>query len=140
MGLRVAKEEDLPQILEMSLKFAKTTSFSADMDPGFIENLIKNLIAGNNTIILLHENKGFIAGLVTPFLFGDAKVATEIAWWVEPKERKNGVGQELLEAFEYWAKEMNCSYVTMVSLDHKLGKLYTKNGYRIREYAYMKEI
>jgi GNAT superfamily N-acetyltransferase len=77
--------------------------------------------------------------MATPFPFGPYSLATETAWWVEPDKRGSGLGLQLLQAFEYWAKEKaGAAMISMSSLDDKVGEMYTKQGYKLYERAYMK--
>lgn len=141
--MKIATIEDLPEILEMSKEFISKTGYEKYADEGQIENLIKTIVTGkqNEMIILLQPGVGFIAGQVSPFVFGPHLIASEIAWWVNEDKRKSGEGIELLNAFEYWAKHVaGCTMVTLASLDPKVGKIYEKKGYRLYERAYMKEI
>lgn len=139
--MKVATFEDLTEIADMSMKFMETTGYAPYADRTTIERLIAGLITGeqNEKIIIFQSGVGFLAGCVVPFLFGPHLLATEIAWWVEPKERGNGAGIEFLAAFEYWAKEKaGCSMISMVCLEDKLGEVYEKRGYKLYERAYMK--
>lgn len=104
-----------------------------------VTNLIAELIDGKG-VIFIAPGKGFLAGIKVKFLYGDHNVASELGWWVEPKYRLDGVGKDLLEAFEEWAKEQGCTSVTMVALDDELDKFYRSKGYRLREWSYMKEL
>jgi len=139
--VRVATVADINEIADMSMRFMETTGYTAFSDRSTIEELIMNLIIGvqNEKIIIFQPGVGFLAGCATPFLFGPHILATEIAWWVEPEERGNGVGEEFLNAFEYWAKEKaGCTMLSMVGLDDKLQKFYEDKGYKLYERAYMK--
>jgi GNAT superfamily N-acetyltransferase len=139
--MKIATIEDLPEISEMAMKFMATTRYSEYSDQATIEGMIESIVTGeqNQKIILLEPGKGFIAGMSSAFPFGPHLLATEIAWWVEPEERKSGVGKSLLEAFEYWAKEKaSCTMVSMAVLGHEGGQFYVKNGYELYEQAYMK--
>ena len=80
--------------------------------------------------------------MVSPSLYSKDRVALEILWWVEPDARKTGLGKELLEAFEYWAKNIaQCSIIAVSSLDDEsLDKFYNKKGYKLTEKTYMKVI
>ena len=141
MDIKPATFDDLDLILKMTFNFLNQTSYAAHVDAEKLGNLVASFLVNDPyKIILLCENKGMIAGVINPFIFGNELMATEVGWWVEPNERKNKVGQELLEAFERWAKSMDCKMITMVSLDDKLGMFYEKIGYRLYERAYLKEI
>jgi len=141
--MKIATIEDLPEILEMSLKFLSSTGYTKYSDEQTIRNLIETVITGqqNEMIILLIPGVGFIAGQTSPFAFGSHLIASEIAWWVNVEHRKEGAGAELIEAFEYWAKNVaGCTTITLTSLDTKVGKIYEKKGYKLYERAYMKEL
>lgn len=138
--MRLASLEDHQSLKEMSMSFIETTSY--DFDEETIDNLLKVFLTSSNNekIILFEEGKGFLAGMAVPFIFSKGYVATEIAWWVSPEERKNGVGDALLNAFEFWANKIGCSSVVMVALDDYLGEFYKKKGYELLERAYIKRI
>src|SRR5258705_13398483 len=132
--MKVATLVDLPEIADMSMKFIETTGYVPFADRTTIERLITNLITGeqNEKIIIFEPCVGFLAGCVVPFLFGPHLLANEIAWWVEPEIRGNGIGKEFLSAFEYWAREKaGCTMLSMVSLDDEIGKVYEKRGYKL---------
>lgn len=139
--MKIATIEDIGEIISMSMKFIDTTGYKEYSSEEEISTLIIKLITGNplEGIIVLEPGKGFIAGMSTQFPFGPHSLATEIAWWVNPEDRKSGLGLQLLKAFEYWAKEKaGCTMISMVGLDEGLDKLYTKQGYKLYEHAYMK--
>lgn len=92
-------------------------------------------------ICLLHGEEGMLAGFIAPYALGSMPVATEIVWWVTPSARKKNVGRELVEAFEFWANQLNCKYVTMSCYaDNDVGKFYENCGYNLHEKAYIKEL
>lgn len=70
-------------------------------------------------------------------------VSQEMFWFVDPQYRK-GEGLLLLNAYEKIATDVGVKRIGMVHLESihsdKLGKLYTKRGYKITETHYMKEI
>lgn len=141
--MKIATIEDLPEVLEMSMKFLSKSGYEKYSDEGQIRNLIETVVTGaqNQMIILLQPGVGFIAGQVSPFVFGPNLIASEIAWWVNEDKRKSGAGVELMDAFEYWAKNVaGCTMITLTSLDPKVGKIYEKKGYKLHERAYMKEL
>lgn len=141
--MRIATVEDVGEIVSMSMKFMDTTGYKEFSSEEEITALVIRLIVGNplEYIIILEPGKGFLAGASSQFPFGPYRLATEIAWWVNPEDRKTGLGLELLHAFEYWAKEKaGCKLISMVGLDQGLDKLYTKQGYKLYEHAYMKTL
>lgn len=142
MNLRIANINDLDEVVGMAMKFLAVTNYKDYADEASVRELGTSILSsdGSSAVCLIHKDGGMIAGVVTPFLFGKRRVASELGWWVEPDKRKSNVGKELLEGFEFWAKTVHCDLITMVSLDDELGKFYEKCGYQLHERAYMKEI
>lgn len=140
--IKIATMEDFALIRSMSIKFLEATDYKKYYNENKMDLLITDWLKSDNNIkiALLHGEDGMIGGCVNPFLFGNILTATEIAWWVEPEKRKTKVGKELLEAFEFWAKKVGCALIVMISIDDSLGYYYEKNGYKLFERSYMKEI
>ncbi len=140
--IRIATPDDFPLVLEMAHKFIKTTNYEHLYTEEKLKDIIMSFLVADRheKIILLYEDKGMVAVMATPFIFGDGYVATEVAWWVEPDARGIKVGKELMDALEIWAKMVDCNLVSMVSLDPELGKYYEKRGYYPYEFVYVKEI
>ena|ERR1700761_8039270 len=139
--MRIALREDIPAIKEMAMRFLEVSGYQQYAKEHIIDDIISNLIDADPTdkILLYSPDTGFIAGAVTPFIFGESRLATEIAWWVNEDKRATGEGMKLIQAFEYWAKNVaNCQMISMGSLDNKVEKLYKKNGYKLHERAYLK--
>lgn len=90
-------------------------------------------------IIFLHEGGGMLVGIALPFSKGI--IATDVLWFVDPDKRKNGIGGELLDVFEAWAKHIGANIVGMTSLNPYLGRqFFEARGYKFSELSYMKEI
>ena len=139
--IRIATKEDLDQVLDLAMKFVNNTPYKDLADKGTIEIVIYKLLSAPNeeSIILLDEGKGFLAASITPFPFGwNTLVATEIAWYVEPEHRKSGVGDQLVEAFEYWADKLGVKVKTLAFMDKDLSKYMKKKGYVPYETAHYK--
>lgn len=138
--LRIATLDDVDAIEKMAAMFVQATGYSKYAHGKDITNLIVHLITDKDSIVLVYEEDGMIAGTLGKFPFGPYIVASEIAWWVNPNKRKSTLGTELLDAFEYWAKTIGADMIHMVSLDDSVGKVYEKKGYTLFERAYMKEL
>jgi len=139
--LKIATMDDLEDIKRMGLNFLAASPYKDFGNKEAVAQFIEDVINGDASekIIITKPTEGFVIGLVTPFLFGSERIVTEIAWWVEPDKRGSGIGAELHEALEYWAKNVvKCKYMTMASLDKTVEKYYKKNGYKLYERAYMK--
>lgn len=142
--MRLATISDLDNIVEMGLKFAQESSdYSTIADKESIRNLVYQTLISPQTerIVLFKEGKGMLGGAVSPSMYSKDMIATEIFWWVEPSERKSGLGSQLLSAFEYWAKNVAlCTIIAVSSLDDSIGEFYQKKGYKPVERTYMKVI
>jgi len=140
MDIKIATLADQDTVFQMCLKFANTTYFKEHIDENKIRQLVKEFITFPSRIVLMCADKGMLAGMVYPFLYGHKLIATEVVWWVEPEYRGEGVGQYLLQAFEQWAKESNCALISVECLDDEIGKYYESKRFTLYERAYMKEI
>lgn len=140
--MKIAAIEDVDTIAKMAMNFMDVTDYKDLSDEETIRNLIISIVSGDPyEKIIIFSDTGFIVGAATSFLFGKHRLASEIAWWVEPEARGTGEGLTLLKAFEYWAKNVaNCKLISMASLDKTVEKYYKKNGYKLYERAYMKVI
>lgn len=139
--MRIATPDDISTVKDMAMKFLAVSGYAEFGDEQTVENLITDLVSSPVTdkIILINPEVGFIAGVATPFLLGRCILVSEIAWWVEEDKRGTGEGLKLLEAFEYWAKNVaEAKLISMTSLDKTVEKYYKKNGYKLYERAYMK--
>lgn len=138
--IRKATIEDVNALTEMGIKFGEASPykdyFTKDKVRTIADLCAQNLI--DFVAFIDDQNKGMIVGHASKFLLGEVKVATEIAWWVNPEDRKTSVGKELLEAFEQWAKDEGCKIISMISIDETLGTYYEKCGYKLTERSYMK--
>lgn len=139
--IRVANLEDLPIITEYGMKFAAASSYATYAEEDKIKELITTfLVAPNNKKVILLAEGGMLAASADPMIIGSVMVATEFVWWVEPEMRKNGLGQALVDAYEYWAKKVGCKIVTMSALDDLVEKFYARNGYVPYERTHFKEL
>jgi GNAT superfamily N-acetyltransferase len=140
--IKIAEEEDLPLVMEMAMKFAENSNYLHLISRDKIESFVLGLIRSpkEKAVIFLCEDKGMLAAYVSEFLLGNIVQATELAWWVSPKYRKSHVGKTLMEAFDYWAEKIGAKIKVMSSLDNSVAKYYEKNGYKLYERVYFKEI
>lgn len=133
--------EDFDIVRTMSLKFLDSIEYKEHSDLVTIDTVIASLLSSSREEGgILVEDKGFLAYRRVPFIFNTNKnIGTEVAWWVEPEARKNGLGLDLLQGYEYWARNFgDCFAVTMSCFDELTGKFLEKNGYKLYERAYMK--
>lgn len=62
---------------------------------------------------LFHNEFGFIAGMVTAdhLMMDGIRICLEVAWYVKPEHRKQGVGSELYNLLCEWAISKGCKYI-----------------------------
>ena len=138
--MRIAELEDIDTVLQMAMKFVAATGYKDYANEETIKDLIKHYIESpRDEYIIVLDDFGFIAGRCTGFPFGPGKIASETAWWIDPDSRGQNRGQKLMQAFEYWAKNVaQADMISMTSLDKDVEKIYRKSGYKLYERAYMK--
>lgn len=138
--LKLAEMEDLETVLNLSEQFLKTTYYKDLYNPEKVRYVLETLIESPAGVVIMMDDYGMLAGAASPFMFGLFDVASELGWWINPDKRKSGAGSVLLNAFEEWARRMNCKMITMISLDDEVSKYYEKMGYSLHERTYIKEI
>lgn len=148
--VRLAKEEDIERLLELSKEFHKASpyrhlGFDTNKGKSFLIEAIRGM--GYNTIVLVAtkdtEVIGFIVGAATEPVFSSSKVSMELGWWVTPKHRNTRASFLLFKAYEDWALRAGCSYVQAAFLpgvSNDLDEFYKKQGYIQVESSYMKRI
>lgn len=152
MNIVIATEEYTADIERMCRNFKGVSPYSSlEIDQGRLDHVVQSFVNGDKTqqiafLALTDEGVpiGIVAGIITQFLFSDAKIAGEMIWWVDVEHRNTRAGIELHNAFEMWAKMAGCKIITMALLEdnnfEKVDGLYRKFGYRPAERSYMKEI
>jgi len=140
--IKIATIEDLDTILRMADQFVWEIQYGHITSSEKIKAVAEEVLSANKKekIVILFDDIGILAGVTTPLLFSDALIATELMWWVHPDHRKKDVGFQLLKTFEYWASQVGAKFVSMTSVDERVGKFYEANGYALYERVYFKEI
>jgi len=133
-------ERDFNIAFQMAMRFAENSPYKKFIDPNTISNIIVGAMKSKDAIVLLCGEMGMIVVMMVPFIYGEVKMAVELAWWVEPIHRASKVGTALWNAAEVWAKANGAVGMTMISLDDEVGKVYEKYGYELKERTYFKEL
>lgn len=136
--IRQATIEDRDDILAMAYNFRETFALKDMVDNTRMYEILTQHIEDEDKIVLVDTGKGFLLGMKAYFYFGRDTIATETAWWVEPKYRETKIGRDLLGAFEEWAKEHNCLLINLSCYDQAVGDYYTRKGYTLHECSYVK--
>ena len=152
MTLRIATSEDIHTVYHMLTLFHSASPYKdLPMDENEVMALITDVINSPNTekIILLKYDDfgpvGMVAAHAVRFAITGHRIAMELAWWVQPDARTLHVGKELLDAYEYWAKNVaNCTHSRLCTLvngaEKVLDRVYKKRGYSPLENNYLKEL
>jgi hypothetical protein len=95
-----------------------------------------------NAICLLSDS-GLIAARIVVLPFSEARIATEMVWWIDPKHRGKREAIELLNAYEYWADNVaiadGCQMSCLSTLNpDKLDRLYRRKGYQLTDTSYLR--
>jgi RimJ/RimL family protein N-acetyltransferase len=124
--IRPAAEEDIPQIVVLGRKMLPFTPSSAfiTLDEQRLSNFIFNAIQLDTWFAYVVEIDatvvgGFI-GMVLPHPFdGEALIAAEAEWFIDPQYRNAGFGSELLDTFEQWARAQGAVCMRIGAFDEK---------------------
>ena len=137
--VRIATGSDWQIANKLAMKFC-SEAYGKWVDQTIVTDLVESLIFDEDKVMFLYKEDGFLAGILNRFILGNKIMAVELGWYVNPDSRGKKIGKDLINAFEDWAKEKNADLITMVSIDNDVGNYYEKNGYKLYERTYMKEL
>lgn len=145
--IKYCEEEDIPAVVEMAKSFFKESPYASvvALDAFKLEEVVRGLFNNPSCMVLLGLSSGTPVGMllaqVSETIFSRHKIASEIAWWVHPDHRGNGISTKLLDGYEYWAEQMGANFISMASLNTKnVDIILTNRGYSATEVAYAKVI
>lgn len=113
--IRLATELDFDHLEALGLELAEHAPM-CEVVPAKIEDFIQtcaNMMATDDAVVYLVEKDGVVVGMagcakMSYYYNYEAQQSFQIFWWVTPVMRKHGLGRELREAMETWAKEQGC--------------------------------
>ena len=146
LTIRAATEADIPQIVKMGLRFATAEyAISLPADPDRIAMLARNLMGGENSVVLVSESsEGAVVGMIAMMVYDQPMtnelVATEIAWWMEPEQRGSSAGIRLLKAGEQWARARGARKLQMIAPTDRVGQFYERLGFQRIEIHYQRSL
>lgn len=145
--IRLGTLADVSRLMTLAHHFLDSTIYGGllALSDDHVEALIH--VALSRGVIFVWEDPtgrliGFIA-MAGPFehqLSGDS-FAEEIAWWVEPDQRRTDIGRALLAEAEAWAIGAGICVLKMIApTGSGIGRYYETLGYQPVEMAYMKRL
>jgi GNAT superfamily N-acetyltransferase len=133
--IREALPGEVERVLSMyEWLFAPPGSVPPRWDPDRARHAIADAIADPSTALLVAEHRGELLGLCTAYLdltsvrYGSRCWVEDLA--VSPGHRSEGVGGELLDAAEDWARARGATHL---ELDTGLAREDAQRFYRRRE-------
>jgi len=130
MGVRLATQDDVERIVDMSEALVYAISGPLEVDRARTRENVLLLIANPNAVIFVTDG-GFIAGIIQPTIISPRPVAQEVGWYATDKS-----GVRLLRTFEKWAASKGVNMVKASTGGMDLSRL----GYSRAEIAWTKEI
>jgi len=102
--IRTAEAADLNQVYSLTVEFA--TSFQPNIE--FFRTSFRRLIDHRDALFLVAVQSGLVAGYLLGFdhdsLFANGRVAWLEELIVRQQLRRKGIGKQLTERFEQWAR------------------------------------
>lgn len=149
LTVRKGTAQDIPVLAKIGEHFAELQPYRhAPMSHTAVVAALTTSLRDGLLVVAEHHSYGVVGALVgiSGHLWYDpsTKVATEITWWIEPAHRNGRTGLQLVEMFEQLAKQSGHDLVAMMFLQNlqpeRLARLYERNGYKLTEQTYIKEI
>jgi len=123
---------------------AATSMVKVDSDYAF-QRYLAMMESGVCRILIAEEGttlQGAVGFLTTDDLHDGVKIAIELFWFAHPDYK--GIGKQLFSAFESEAVKSGCKRLAMIHLadsyPDSLEQFYLKNGYKLLEKHYIKEV
>lgn len=125
--IRPAEPRDEDAVLALARDFV--TSFM--VDEAIFRQSFAELLAAPNTHFLVAEVEGRVAGYLLGFdhrtFFANGRVAWVEEITVESSCRRQGIGRQLMEAFEDWARTRNARLIALAT--RRAASFYQSLGY-----------
>lgn len=144
--IREATEEDIFDILVLGREFSREAGEAFAWDKTKTENILQQAVHSDDVLILVLEDDGIVigglVGAVTTMPFASHVIATELAWFVDPRHRGHRKSIGLVKEYEKWAKRKGASYIVLAHI-HKvadISNVYERLGYEITESSFMKKV
>lgn len=138
LSIRAATREDLPLVAKWTQALIKESVYGKFFEGYTLTPEMLNQYVDKPTekfCLIIGDNKGFAMfdTMIWPNIDTEVKFSRMPFVYIEPEERKKGLMETVLSAFEYWSKKVGAQYCT-------LGSSNKKRGYKKAETVYIKEI
>jgi len=141
--IRRTTDEDLPRILELVHEFHAEglDKYGLFCDDDIANKIMPKMV--ETSLVMMAEDKvvGVIAGFVTNHIVSNKRLFQEVVWFISKKYRKYGA--RLLKRMETFCKELECEHMVMVNMGGRseaFERFYTKNGYKLLEVQFIKQL
>lgn len=144
--VRSAAECHVPDAVRMGLEFRAQYAPYLRENPDAMAHIARFLLQVPNALLMAFDDDDHPVGMlglavIIHPLSGDP-YASELFWWVDQPFRHGRTGLTLLEEAEKWATAMGATHIHMAALttNLKVGSLYLRRGYVVRDQTYEKEL
>ena len=133
------------RVLLLAKNFHEALGLPVPFNAAYASIVFDQFLDDPEKLCLVLDRDGGVQGVLaaqTGILpIAPVKAATEVIWWIEPEYRGRDA-LHMLTAYEAWAEEQGCSFVSMVGLgsDPQPTNFYERRGYIAAERHYMKPI
>ena len=142
--IRRATTDDVPRLIEMGQRFTQETEYRGlvEVNPEKLADTLNAMLTSPVNAVFVSSAGGALTGLLLAVVYenpfsGDL-TGSELAWWVEPEAR--GDGLRLLKAAEAWAIDAGATRMQMVAPNERVGALYKRLGYTPLETAFQRSL
>lgn len=142
--IRRAVEEDIPRLVEMGQRFMRETDYREHLseNPAQIALFLRNLLTCPDGAVFVSGSDASLTGTIVLLRFvqpfSGEVIVSELAWWVDPEARGDGV--RLLRTAEAWALEHGAIAMQMIAPTPKVERFYERLGYARVEVAYQRRL
>lgn len=143
MIVREANDTDVPAIVRMGQRFARMVYGDKLADnPTQIAALAQQLMTSPDGALFVAEKGGAVVGMIGLLAYlhpmSGERIATEMAWWVEPEHR--GIGMRLLKRAETWAVAQQALVFQMIAPTPDVERFYARVGFSKVETTYQRRL
>lgn len=127
MSVRPATREDADVVWPLTLEFA--TSFAPER--AAFDAAFASLIERDDAFLAVGTTSsgavGYVLAIAHPTLFANAPVVWVEEVMVREVERRSGVGRQLMDAVETWARTLGAAYISLAT--RRASDFYLALGY-----------